>query len=332
MTIKTFRGKGVQHVLAQIREEVGRDAMIVGTRTTADQYVEIAIADASNGHVEGHMREALCSTQESLLEREARCTEQIERSLQQIMDTHGVSPELQEQIAAVIVKRGAVGESVTQRFAAGLEGVLRFDPRLREGQRVVTLVGTTGVGKTTTIAKLTAQLQAAFGVQIGIIAADLFRVGAGEQMREYANLLGSPFALLAGAKSPAEELRFALQKLSHCDLIFIDTNGVSPRDQQRIRELAHCLSSIAKQETLLVLPAPLNTRDAEITARAFAPLHFERVILSKLDESAYVGPVIETAHTLQLPVAFFTTGQEVPDDIEPATARRLAWMLMQPMH
>lgn len=194
------------------------------------------------------------------------------------------------------------------------------------------LVGPTGVGKTTTIAKLAARIQMAFGIRIGLVSADSFRVGAGFHLQSYASLLSLPFRGVDPSRPLGTELLKAIHELSEMDLVLVDTSGCSPREEERLDELGAALSAYEEMEKILVLPAPGNEVDLRNTARQFDRIGYNRVILSKLDESAYIGPVLSTAHWIGKPLAFLTSGQRVPEDIEPASSRRLGWMLTRTIH
>ncbi len=246
------------------------------------------------------------------------------QSLEELLDKQGVHPAVISEILATAEWEGGVEESAS----IGLSKVLSFDPRLPRKQNVIALVGPTGVGKTTTIAKLAARIRAAFDYEIALVSADHYRVGAGYHLKTYAELLNMPFTQIRRI----EDLDLIQDKFAHYDLILVDTPGYSPRDHTKIKELGDALAERQWIEKILTLPAPGNEHDLRAAANAFGRASYERIIISKLDESGFIGPVVNTAVSMKKPIAFLTTGQNVPEDIEPASARRLSWMLTRILH
>lgn len=187
----------------------------------------------------------------------------------------------------------------------------------------VALVGPTGVGKTTTLAKLAATLHIRQGRRVGLVTADTYRIAAVEQLRTYANILGLPLQV---ALSPAD-MRQSIQALGACDVVLIDTAGRSQNDAARLDELRRFLGAAEPHEVHLVLSASAGAAVLRRAAEAFAVTGPQRLILSKLDEAATFGAVFSAVRHMGRPLSYFTTGQEVPDDIEPAAATRLAGLL-----
>jgi flagellar biosynthesis protein FlhF len=167
---------------------------------------------------------------------------------------------------------------------------------------------------------------------VGLVAADSYRVGAEFHLGAFAQLLGVPLACLDASLPVHDQIPEAISRLEDCDLIFIDTPGVAARDTERFDYLMQLLSSCEGSEKLLTMSAPSNEYDLGSCARAYSRLGCSRAIITKIDESGYLGPVLNVLHSSELPLAFLTMGQRVPEDVEPASARRLAWMLMRRMH
>jgi flagellar biosynthesis protein FlhF len=191
-------------------------------------------------------------------------------------------------------------------------------------RRVVALVGPTGVGKTTTVAKLAANFKLAQGFRPGLLTVDTYRIAAVEQLRTYAEIIDLPLAV---ANTPGE-MRRALDELGDVDLVLIDTAGRSPRDEVKIRELADFLSAAQPDEVHLVLSAVAGERSLRAAVERFALVHADRLILTKLDEADGLGGVLAVLGQADRPVSYLTTGQAVPDDIEPADRRRLAGLIL----
>ncbi len=190
----------------------------------------------------------------------------------------------------------------------------------RGKRRTVALVGPTGVGKTTTIAKLAAGFRLQTGLQVGLLTVDTFRLGAVDQLRGYAQIMDLPMEV---AHEP-DQMLSALQKLDHCNLVLIDTAGRSPKDHLHVKQLAELLGRVQPEEVHLVLSATCSAATAERVMRGFAPVEPSGMILTKLDEVDSCAALLPVIGNSAPPLTYLTTGQSVPDDIERAEARRLA--------
>ena len=219
--------------------------------------------------------------------------------------------------------REALLHAITEQLPAG-------PPEPPQGRtpdgrpRTIALVGPTGVGKTTTVAKLAANFLLKENRKVGLITADTFRIAAVEQLRTYAGIIGLPLEVVRGPG----ELRDAMARLADCDIILIDTAGRSQRDTDRLGELAELLDVAKPHETHLVLAATSSQKVMLDVAERFGRIDTDRVIFTKLDEAASCGPLLNVAKQLGKPLSYLTTGQEVPHQIEPAYPRRLAELIL----
>ena len=244
-----------------------------------------------------------------------------------------VDQELADEIASRVRQALTCGEledapTVHAAMLSALAGSISVAApgrgRTTDGPLTIALVGPTGVGKTTTIAKLAATYKLRRGLRVGLITTDTFRIAAVEQLRTYASIISVPLRVVM---SPAEMAQ-ACRAMHDCDVILIDTAGRSPRDGQRVEELSSYLASARPHETHLVLSATAGPSALRSAAAGFARAQPDRVLFTKLDEAESVGTVLSTIHALELPLSFVTTGQEVPDHIEPGRAERLARMVL----
>jgi flagellar biosynthesis protein FlhF len=194
----------------------------------------------------------------------------------------------------------------------------------RSRRKVVALVGPTGVGKTTTIAKLAANFRLREGVKMGLVTVDTYRIAAVEQLRTYAEIIDLPMKVVTNPL----EMRRALDELTGLDLVLIDTAGRSPRDELKIQELKSLLSEAQVDEVHLVLSMTSSLRSLQATAEKFAAANTTSMILTKLDEAAGPGTLISVSRKVPLPISYLTTGQDVPDDIEPANPSRIARLVL----
>lgn len=209
---------------------------------------------------------------------------------------------------------------------ADLPLLISSDIRVKRGEatrKAVMLIGPTGVGKTTTIAKLAARALKA-GKKAAIVNLDTFRIGAMEQARIYARILGIPLATASGAT----ELRACLGKFAaERDVIFIDTMGRNPRDEAYIKELAELCSLDIPIEVHLLMSAASDDASLIEAYRFYRTLPIDYIGFSKLDEAVQYGSLYNLLLTYQKPVAWLATGQRVPGDLEPATVKRLASLI-----
>ena len=341
MKVRTFRGQEVTALMSQIKEEIGEEAVILSMNESKG-VIEIEVGwDQLESPIMLTSPLDLKTTAESpeVIHQGRDVTSTAERTasltceIEELIRKQGIAPQLAKRIAKSAQSGFDTDMSTDKYVSLGIEKHFEFHSILPFESKVVALVGATGVGKTTTIAKLAARLRMSFDMKIALISADAYRVGAGYHLQTYATLLNIPFRTVASSsKSVARQLSDAVNGLSDFDLILVDTSGCGPREKGRIEDLEESLSLIPDAEKMLVLPAPSNDFDLHAAAHAFEAVDYSRIILSKVDESGFIGPVLNTAHELEKPIAFITTGQRVPEDIEPASARRLGWMLTRAMH
>lgn len=195
------------------------------------------------------------------------------------------------------------------------------------GALIIGVVGPTGVGKTTTIAKIAATYKLRHNRRVGLITCDTYRIAAVDQLRTYANIIGLPLKV---ALTPME-VSSARSQMADCDVLLVDTPGRAPSDQKRLDELRRFIEAAQPSETHLALAACAAESVMRSAARAFGQLGPDRVLLTKIDETDTLGPALNVLTELNLPLACVTTGQEVPDDMEGATAERFArWVLEHP--
>lgn len=191
-------------------------------------------------------------------------------------------------------------------------------------RRLVALVGPTGVGKTTTIAKLAANFRLRDKRRVGLITVDTYRVAAVEQLRTYADIIDLPMEVVATPR----EMRRAVERLCDLDLVLLDTAGRSPRDEIKIQELKSMLVEAAADEVHLVLSATASAKSLVKSASQFADVGTTALLVTKLDEATGLGNLLPLIQASKLPLSYLTDGQNVPDDIQPADRRDLAgWML-----
>jgi flagellar biosynthesis protein FlhF len=197
--------------------------------------------------------------------------------------------------------------------------------RPRDGRpRTIVFVGPTGVGKTTTLAKIAATLVLRDKLRVALVTADTYRISAVDQLRTYADILG---ARLEVAGDPGA-MRDAMAACGDVDAILVDTPGRSQNDVDRLAELRAIVDAARPHETHLVLSGTASERVLLREAEAFSSLGPDRVVLTKLDEAVAFGMLVSVVRRIGRRISWVTTGQEVPRDIERATGSRLAGLVL----
>lgn len=193
--------------------------------------------------------------------------------------------------------------------------------------KIVFFIGPTGVGKTTTIAKITAHFALNMQKKVGLITADTYRIAAVEQLKTYAEILNVPVEVIY---SP-EELTGTLEKMKSRDIIFVDTAGRSHKNLQQFQELYHLISQIDEKEVFLVLSATTKYKDMVHIINKYSPISNYRIIFTKIDETTALGSILNIRYLTQKPLSYITFGQNVPDDIELMSPEKMTKALLGSM-
>lgn len=338
MQVKQFRAKTIKAATAKVKNVLGPDAMILSTKkitkSGCDDFFEITamigavdILDG-NSHMLGEVKQELMSIKEMLY-----LLNNSDVFLERMILHPGVL-----NLYSKLIKNG-VNDRYVRLFLEktgifngySVEGVKDIkDKTLKEIMNVITVknpfdikkkkqviaafIGTTGVGKTTTIAKLAAMLMLEKTKKVGLISIDAYRIGAMEQLKTYANILGVPCYQAFKKK----DLLFALRRMEGRDIVLIDTAGQSQYDLSRIEELRRSIPSDLDISTHLLLS--ISTTESEMNKAAvnFSPLKYQSYIFTKRDEAQKCGSILNQIMELNLPISYITTGQNVPEDIEQA--------------
>lgn len=188
----------------------------------------------------------------------------------------------------------------------------------------VVLVGPTGVGKTTTIAKLAGRLALIEKKKVGLITIDTYRIGAVDQLRTYAEIMNLPFKVVNTIK----EMEEGVESLKNCDVVLIDTTGRSSKNTMQLSELRAYVQKSNPDHTALVVSATTKNRDINTILNGYSELNYDKVIITKLDETTVYGGIFNIINKCNKPVAFITTGQNVPDDIIVPTKEKLIELIL----
>jgi len=196
-------------------------------------------------------------------------------------------------------------------------------PPRKSRPRVIALVGPTGVGKTTSTAKLSANLSMKEGKQVALVTADTYRIAATDQLKVYADIIGIPLEV---ALSP-KDMKTAIKRYKDCDYIFIDTAGGSQYNEEQISELKRYLDAASTDETHLVVSATTDFKELLRVIDKFSVVKPDCLLFSKVDETQQLGVILNTLSQVNTPVSFFSTGQNVPADIRLAKVDGITRMI-----
>ncbi|WP_313641235.1 flagellar biosynthesis protein FlhF [Paenibacillus sp.] len=212
-------------------------------------------------------------------------------------------------------------ESLKEQLDGFLSG--RIADGIARDTQIVYIAGPTGVGKTTTIAKLAAEQLFKHGRKVGFITSDTYRISAVEQLRTYASILNVPLEVV---QSPGD-LQRALFRLESCDLVIMDTAGRNYRNDMLVAELQSLLAKELRSETYLVLSLTSKSRDMKLIAEHFGRYKLDKVIFTKLETGSY-GPLFNVLNDFPLTLSYMTNGQNVPDDLLMASKEQLCEILL----
>lgn len=192
-------------------------------------------------------------------------------------------------------------------------------------KKFINVLGPTGVGKTTTIAKIAARALLEKKKKIGFITTDTYRIAAIEQLRTYANLLQAPVEIAYNSK----DFEQAIEKLADRDLIFIDTAGRNYKEAKFVEDLTRLIDFSLDMESYLVLSMTSKEEDMRVIIEQFKSFPVEKFIFTKMDETGSIGPMFNLMKDYGIGTAYYTDGQEVPEDIVEAESMKLISLLVK---
>jgi flagellar biosynthesis protein FlhF len=345
--VKTFRGQNPKAALEMVKASLGEEAIILNTREVGGLWgrreVEITAVRSGDEVVSKKRRPMDVESEVAALRRivedlrseirggkaepksmrpraESPVAEPTGRMQQRLIE-RGVEPALANDIAREAL-RGAGGPTDKDMLAAlaqAVRGRLATARPPWEGQerRVVALVGPTGVGKTTTIAKIAAHALLDSRLKVSLVTVDTYRIGASEHIQRYGEIMNVPTHVARDEAS----LREAIFRSGDAHLVLVDSAGRS--DPAALSAQAQLLHKIEGLECHLVLSAASGSREMRAAAKRFHAYRAQRMIFSKLDEADGPGSILSAAVEAKLPIACITDGQRVPEDIHPATGQGL---------
>ncbi len=341
MKIKTYRAINMQKGLMMVKDEMGPQAVILETRNIrvggffglfSKKMVEIVAASDYPEEIEKTEYE---KPKEEIIKPPIPLmryyTPVFKSRRLQVLYDFLVKNELEEVFSATLVgeiERELPSEllddddAIREKLSEKLKNSFLFSGPIDvdSSRKIVFFVGPTGVGKTTTIAKIAAFFTLNKKKRVALVSIDTFRIAAVEQLRTYAEILGVPFNVVF---TPLE-LERIIKTHEDMDLILIDTAGRSPKNELRMSELKGFVAKIVPKEVYLVLSIGTRYQDLKDAVDRFTPLHIDRFIFTKLDESTlFLGNMVKLIREYKLPISYITFGQNVPDDIDVASVETI---------
>ena len=253
-------------------------------------------------------------------------------NLQRAMETQGISQHVLEDMISKLNGTEILAPQNSIKALKALEKYVRKAIRIANGitlysdkPKIVALIGPTGVGKTTTLAKIAAKFVLEEGAKVALITADTYRISAVEQLKTYSDILGLPLEIVYNPQA----LQEAIEKHRDKQLILLDTAGRSQYNAYQMKELSELLNIDADIEKHLVMSATTKTSDGLELLDNFSLCKPDRVIFTKVDETKTHGIILNILHRRKAALSYLTNGQSVPDDIEPASIEKLAELLLR---
>lgn len=316
MHLKRYQRETVQDALRAVREDLGPEALVLSTRMVAARGLRGWFGQRSVEVTAAAERPAMSETRHET----SPYRDIADRATQEIaarLEAAGVDASLARRVADAHPRVGRRGASIQSLRRTLAEQLVPLAAQDTEYAAVEVFVGPPGVGKTTTIAKIAAQERARRGKRLGIVAADGFRVGAVEQLRLYAEIIGAPLTVAR----TADDLEAALEGSRRT--LLLDTAGRSPSDDMS-KEMLRVLARRPGVRTHLVLSADSPVDALRRALDRFQDARPQRIVLTRLDEAESLAPLVGLLRDHQIPVSYLGTGQHVPRDLQVATPAALA--------
>lgn len=364
MKVKRFIANDIQEAMIKVRNELGRDAIILHTRKIKKPgirgliqkpFIEVVAAIDANKDVENKI---VRTPQVSSNQLKINANEKVENidsqidSIKSMLNTvlnklnnspdsssnilikfenmlfeKNVEKPIVDRILEIVSRQISFSEKNEQSIKNAIKIVIKeylgkpylIDSR-SEKQKVIFLVGPTGVGKTTTLAKLAAKFSITNNKSVALITSDTYRIAAVEQLKTYSEILGVPLTVVY---DPIE-IKEAIESYKDKDYVFVDTAGRNHKNTELLNELKTIISFADNPEIFLLISLTTGYKDISSIIDSYGFLNDYKIIFTKMDEASFLGNILNVKMLTSKPLSYITTGQSVPDDIEVADIDKIA--------
>lgn len=351
MKVKKYVGDTIQDTIFKVKADLGSDAIILNTRKYkkggflglkifGEKKVEVlaALEDDNNDASNEKTLEEIDKLKNMLnnMERERKKEGSYEENLSpQIADiyNHLLEQGVKENIAQELIEELKNDEEEINAgdLKENIKTAIGNPAPINTGQspKIIAFIGPTGVGKTTTIAKLAAKFALQEDSEVGMVTADTYRIAAVQQLETYSDIMNIPLEVVYGEKDLKEVIN---GKFKDFDLIFLDTAGSSWTDKMQLGRLKNFTDKDLVTETHLLISLNTKTEDINKILDNFSTLEPDKILLTKVDEASQYGDIINLRKKYNLPYSYITYGQDVPDDIIEADTNKLLEYLLGDNH
>lgn len=359
MKIKRYTGSNLQEAILKVKTDLGNEAIILNTRNVRQKGLRkffskpivevIAALDESKAESNSNL-EARVNNMEVMLNKIYMMLQDDSNkpginaspntgytNVMNLFYNNLVKNDVEDEIAAKLIesakqKSGDKNINSVNEFVKSLYGsiseILKTNPGIslknRNKPTVVLFTGPTGVGKTTTLAKIAAHFTINEKKSVAFVTTDTYRIAAVEQLKTYADILGIPLSVIYSGN----EAENVLKEYGDKDLILVDTAGVSHKNNKQFEELKNIINDIKADEAYLVISMTSSRKNYREVIENYSFLKDYKLIFTKADEATTQGIIINTAFYTGKPVSYITTGQNVPDDIEVADVNKIIKSLL----
>lgn len=343
MKVKKYTGFTAHEAMIKLKKELGPDAIILNTRTIRQKgfwgFLKKPLIEITAAYEKKDLLSAQKSNDSNLNRINielANLKAMVEEISFNVKENNLEFPEELENISAKLVEKGVeeyTAHSILRKLneqinfknkdSAAIEKIIKHTLKeyigevkplnlVNSSQNVIFFVGPTGVGKTTTLAKIAAKLVMENKYDIGIITSDTYRIGAVDQLKAYCDILQLPLEVIYNE----EDMYTTLVKYKEKDIIFVDTAGRNHREIREEDEVFNIMDSINNKEVFLVLSGTTEYNTLKSIIKHYSFIENYKIIFTKIDESEGFGNILNVKYLTKNPVSYITTGQNVPDDIE----------------
>ena len=322
MRLKTFHAKTMQDVMAEVRNSLGPDAIIVQIDESASGVrVTAAVEGAAPPPTPDHAPMPEQTPADFEISHPLPAAREFDSAdVSAVLSHHGLPFETADQIKQALASVDAA--SLSEAFSAALDTIIRFNPLTDKASRPIMLVGPPGVGKTISTAKLTADALL-HERSVHLVTTDTVKAGGVQQLDHFAELMKQTVSTAETADELAAVLR---ARQSPADVTLIDTSGTNPFDMNELKSLLHFIQAV-DAEPVLVMPAGLDPLDAQEIAGVFARMGCQRFIATRLDAARRYAGLIMAARPGYLSLAAISRSPFIADGLEPATPGTFARLL-----